>query len=304
MSDPKGTPIIKKVKKVNGSGHHGGAWKVAYADFVTAMMAFFLLMWLLNATSEEQRRGLSNYFGPAGDIFGAGGTGGILGGQSVETEGNFKEARASSPITTGNVKSEASASNTDTDDNDGLGAFEEDIAAEKAIEKAEEELFKKAEEELKKAIQENPELNELAQHLIIDQTPEGLRIQIVDRDKKEMFPNGSSEMFPHTRKLLELVNKVIHKMPNKISITGHTDAKQYANGSKYTNWELSSDRANATRRVMLELGLSPERMVYVSGKAETEPLLKEDPTASQNRRISIILHRREMVKSLRTPQKK
>lgn len=304
MTDPKNAPIVKKIKKVTGGGHHGGAWKVAYADFVTAMMAFFLLMWLLNATSEEQRRGLSNYFGPAGDLFGAGGTGGILGGQSVETDGNFKEARASSPITTGSVKSEASASNTDTDDNDGQGAFEEDLEAEKAIEKAEEELFKKAEEDLKKAIQENPELNELAQHLIIDQTPEGLRIQIVDRDKKEMFPNGSSEMYPHTRKLLELVNKVIEKMPNKISITGHTDAKPYANGSKYTNWELSSDRANATRRVMLELGLSSPRMVYISGKAETEPLLKEDPSAAQNRRISIILHRREMIKSTPSSPKK
>lgn len=293
MADPKNPPIIKKVKKVNDTAHHGGAWKVAYADFVTAMMAFFLLMWLLNATSEEQRRGLSSYFGPSGDLFGVGGSGGILGGHSIETEGNFKETRASSPLTTGSPESEENASEPETKNE----VLEEDLEAEKAIEKAEEVLFKKAEEELKKAIQENPELNELAQHLIIDQTPEGLRIQIVDRDKKEMFPNGSAEMYPYTRKLLEMVNKVIEKMPNKISMTGHTDAKPYASGSKYTNWELSSDRANATRRVMLEMGLSPQRMVYISGKADMEPLLKEDPSASQNRRISIILHRRDTLKT-------
>ena len=295
--------IIKKIKKGGHGGHHGGAWKVAYADFVTAMMAFFLLMWLLNATTEEQRRGISNYFGPVGNVIGAGGTGGILGGNSLEKEGNFRETRASSPLDTHNIRKEGRSESENDDGQEAPSVNEKSeqvqdpetqkklADAQKMVAKYEKERLKEAADRLKQAIQNMPEMKQLAQNLIIDQTPEGLRIQLVDQRKISMFPSGSAEMYPHTHKLLEYVVKVVEKMPNKISITGHTDSKKYSPGAKYTNWELSSDRANATRRALLDLGLESERLLYVAGRADTEPLNKLAPESDQNRRISIVIHR-------------
>jgi len=330
MSDEQPV-IIKKVVKGGGHGHHGGAWKVAYADFVTAMMAFFLLMWLLNASSEDQKRGLSNYFGPAGDMLGAGGTGGVLGGRSIEVEGNFRETRASAPISTSNMShnsdqfdpegtveenslfsqkagdgADAIADHTSEHDSDYQGIdelagvdlmdemtkpeiTEDDM--EEAIEAFEEEAFKEVEEKLRQAVQDIPDLKELVENLIIDMTPEGLRIQIVDQHKRSMFPSGSAIMHAESQKLLQLVAKIVQKLPNKISITGHTDSKPFANKRNYSNWELSTDRANASRRALLSDGLSKTRILYVTGKSDTEPLIPSDPENDKNRRISIILHR-------------
>ena len=311
--------IIKKIIK-GGHGHHGGAWKVAYADFVTAMMAFFLLMWLLNATSEEQKRGISNYFGPAGDMVGAGGSGGILGGLSIESEGNFQKTKASSSMNTGTVKNEASASDTDTDDDDGMDAVkgqdgelspdateleysniigeqtqaDEQFnreAAQEDVEDYEESLFKEAEHLLRQAIQSVPDLKDLAENLIVENTPEGLRIQIVDKNRYSMFPNGSANMNTQAKTLLKQVSKVVEKLPNKISIAGHTDSKPFSNKGGYSNWELSTDRANATRRALLEEGLASNRLVAVVGKADNDPLIIEKPESEQNRRISITLLR-------------
>ena len=297
--------IIKKIKKIAHGGHHGGGWKVAYADFVTAMMAFFLLMWLLNATTEEQRKGISNYFGAV--PIGSGGSGGVLGGLSLEKEGTFNDSRASAPMDSSYVKK---SENDPTDSEEESGEQEQSASsqkdqshpnqteAQKLIEKFESEKFREAEQQLRQAVQQVPDLKDLAQNLIIDQTPEGLRIQIVDQQKLSMFPNGSAEMYPYTRKLLHYVEKIIEKLPNRISITGHTDAKPYGEGAKYTNWELSSDRANATRRVLLEDGLKTERLLYVAGRADTEPLKISPPSSDQNRRISIVLHRTEPQKSI------
>lgn len=303
MSDAQQPIIIKRIKK-GGHGHHGGAWKVAYADFVTAMMAFFLLMWLLNATSEEQKRGLSNYFGPLGQALGAGGTGGMLGGQSVQTpDGNFTDRQASSPMSTEMVESKASASDVDVEEeDDGMeaGKGEEDFDSKKieeAIENFEEQMFREVEEKLKEAIEEIPEIKELAKNLIIDETPEGLRIQIVDKNKLSMFPSGSKKMYPHTRKLLEQVSKIVKKMPNQISIAGHTDSRPYSNQENYSNWELSTDRANACRRALIDFELPKDRILYVVGKAAKEPLITENPADDQNRRISIVLHRTKKKKA-------
>lgn len=316
--------IIKKIIK-GGHGHHGGAWKVAYADFVTAMMAFFLLMWLLNATSEEQKRGISNYFGPAGDMVGAGGSGGILGGLSIETEGNFQKTKSSSPTSTDTVKNEASASDTDTDENEGLKALEgleefssgstdteenkSDAAqtkaedqfnkeeAEEDLGEYEESLFKEAEHLLRQAIQTVPDIKELAENLIVENTPEGLRIQIVDKNRYSMFPNGSSVMNSKAKTLLKQVAKVVEKLPNKISIAGHTDSKPFSNKRGYSNWELSTDRANATRRTLLGEGVASNRLAAVVGKADKEPLIVENPESDQNRRISITLLRAHQKKT-------
>ncbi|MCE2951314.1 MAG: flagellar motor protein MotB [Alphaproteobacteria bacterium] len=327
----KSPVIIKKVIKKGHGGHHGGAWKVAYADFVTAMMAFFLLMWLLNATTEEQKRGLSNYFGPAGDALGAGGSGGVLGGLSIETQGNFRETRASSPITTESTGSGTSATDNDSEDNDathsktgesgesdaslksnktgdmsasGMGQSSEPNFestdtlqgdgfnkndAKDIMEDYEKELFKEAEESLKKAVKEDPNLKDIADNLKIDQTPEGLRIQIIDQGQFSMFPSGSAVMLPKTKEILKQVVKAVQKLPNKISISGHTDAKPYAASNGYTNWELSTDRANSARRELIEDGLFPDRIMSVVGRADREPLLPASPESDQNRRLSIVL---------------
>lgn len=314
MNEKDLTVVIKKIKKSNHEGHHGGSWKVAYADFVTAMMAFFLMMWLLNATSEQQRRGISNYFGPVGEGIGAGGTGGLLGGSALETKGNFNSTKPDSNVNTNHLKNEMTA-DEDEDEEDGNKDFlgdepsnskmqmkaenqkkedikpQELVKAQAIVQKYESQIFTQATHELLQAIQEIPELKELAENLIIDQTPEGLRIQIVDQQRYSMFPRGSFEMYPHTKTLVALVAKVIKKLPNKISITGHTDSFQFSNDKKYSNWELSADRANATRREFLDQGIPQDRMIYVVGKADTEPLVPQDKADDKNRRISIILHR-------------
>jgi chemotaxis protein MotB len=311
-------PIIKKVKKVAGHGHHGGAWKVAYADFVTAMMAFFLLMWLLNATSEEQRRGLSNYFGPLGTKEGAGGAGGVLGGLTIKSEGMFEDQSSSGDGSEqapkkggGDGKSEASAEIQQKAPGDQVEfrnpsqntkkkiADIKDIQA--SIDKYETETFKEVKDSLKQAIEENPELKELSKNLVIDETPEGLRIQIVDQGKFAMFPSGDYKPYPHTMKLLEQVGKIIKKMPNKVSITGHTDANPYRGRVNYSNWELSSDRANAARRALWSYGVEGKQLFYISGKADTEPFLPNDPKSEQNRRISILLYRMKKEGKIATP---
>ncbi len=310
-------PIIKKVKKVGGHGHHGGAWKVAYADFVTAMMAFFLMMWLLSSTSQEQKRGISNYFGPPGDLTGTGGSGGVLAGLTLSTEGllednttkgegktdgthHAKKGFIETPRKSQDDAEQVTETLTQELDESLLSNAENqaDLSEqENEIQKIEKENFKEVEESLKQAIQEDPELKELAKNLIIDETPEGLRIQIVDRDKTSMFKVGQAAPMPHTIKLLKLVARIIKKLPNKVSITGHTDAKPYHNRKDYSNWELSSDRSNAARRYLLKFGLNPERIVYVTGKAATDPLIKDDPFSDQNRRISMILQHMGPIKS-------
>jgi chemotaxis protein MotB len=290
--------IIKKIKKHAG-GHHGGAWKVAYADFVTAMMAFFLLLWLLNATTEEQKMGISNYFAPASPSATNSGSGKPLGGLTLSVEGAMQSS--SSPV--GVVVSIPRPKETEldddeeTDDNpfkipeeelltfDGLG--EEELSERFAeIEEAE---FAKAEKALRQAIAETPELEGFANNVVIDRTPEGMRIQIVDQTQVSMFPRGSSAMYKHTQALMDQVAKVIGNLPNRIAITGHTDATKYANPDGYGNWELSADRANASRRALLDMGLPARRIALVMGKSDREPLIKDNPKDPRNRRIGIVL---------------
>jgi chemotaxis protein MotB len=309
------TPIlIKRIKKGGHDGHHRGAWKVAYADFVTAMMAFFLLLWLLNSTTQEQKRGISAYFGSVGDSIGAGGLGGIMGGLSIEKDGNFRESRTSAIVDMGQINNNDEVNRDKKDNLDEnnsesttqTGALKEKKEstsskeqaqtfskeqAQKELANAEHKMFQAAEKRLREAIEKDPALKNLKDNLLMDETPEGLRIQIIDRDPVSMFPNGSAEMYPHTRQLLKQVASVIQKLPNGISVTGHTDAKPYSRLSPYTNWELSSDRANATRRVLMESQIPDERIRYVVGKADRDPLLPANPMADQNRRISITLLR-------------
>ncbi len=284
------TIIIKKIKK-GGHGHHGGAWKVAYADFVTAMMAFFLLLWLLNSVTQEQLEGISNYFAPASIAETTSGAGGVLGGTSItQTEGAMNSPMSSSEVTVDLPPPRAGSGLQESEETAETEVTEDDAA--EVLRKKEQEQFENAEEELHKTIESMPQLKQLVNSLLVDNTDEGMRIQIVDQDGLAMFPRGSAKMYLHTRRVLELVAGVINKMPQKVAISGHTDSVKFSGGAgDYTNWELSADRANAARRALIELGVDPARLARVVGRAATEPLLKDNPKDAKNRRISIVLLR-------------
>ena len=283
------TAVIKKVKKVVGGGHHGGAWKVAYADFVTAMMAFFLLMWLINTTSPEQKRGIADYFAPASVSRSTQGSDGLLGGTAFQKDGaraSGSNRQVDAELNPENLRSEGGG------DANGEQAGQIDAAstASALASRREGAEFASAEASLRQAMQDLPEFAELSKHLIMDQTPEGLRIQLVDQEGRAMFQGSSAEPLPRTRQLLEAVAKVIDQLPNRVSISGHTDASTPA-GSGYTNWDLSSNRANAARRVLEAEGIDSDRIYQVVGKAASEPLYPDDPEQPANRRISIVLLR-------------
>ena len=306
---PAGTTIIiKKIKKGGHAAHHGGAWKVAYADFVTAMMAFFLLLWLLNVTTDVQKRGIADYFDPTLTSKSTSGAGGVLGGQTIGKPGSEETALTQPSFGVNATSLRQPINGNDTDDDGGTNSDQDsDNAAppiktdkpqkltadefQKQLAEHEQQRFEEAKEALEQAVREVPELRALANNLLIDETSEGLRIQIVDQDKTPMYPLGSAEMLEPSKKLIALVTQVIQKLPNKISITGHTDSTQYALSAKYTNWELSADRANASRRQFLADGLQGSRIDRVGGVADQDPLDKVDPSAPANRRISIILLR-------------
>ena len=282
--------IIKKIKKGGGAGHHGGAWKVAYADFVTAMMAFFLLMWLINTTSPEQKRGIADYFAPASVSETTSGAGGILGGSALGKEGS-KSAGSSDVI---EELAPSSRNPNDGDSKDGSkGKTPAEAAAEalkKAQAQAEEASFQSAAQSLRQALQDMPELAELSKNIIIDETPEGLRIQLVDQEGRSMFNQGQSQPNDRAKLLLRAITKVINQLPNRISIYGHTSAS--TGGAKAdTDWQLSAARADASRKVLQGSGVEADRVYQVSGKANSEPLYPDDPTLPGNRRIAIVLLR-------------
>jgi chemotaxis protein MotB len=281
--------LVKKIKKVQGGGHHGGAWKVAYADFVTAMMAFFLLMWLINTTSPEQKRGIADYFAPASVSETTSGSGGILGGTALGADGS-KSAGSSSIIQelAPDSKNPNNGKNKDASKANSENASTE--ALRKELEKREEAAFASAAQSLRQSLQDMPELAELSKNIIVDQTPEGLRIQLVDQEGRSMFDQGSTKPNPRATLLLRAVSKVINQLPNRISIYGHTSANA-GGGKAEGDWTLSAGRAEASRRVLQGAGVDADRIYQVSGKAASEPLYPDDPTLPGNRRIAIVLLR-------------
>ncbi|PCI00863.1 MAG: chemotaxis protein MotB [Alphaproteobacteria bacterium] len=328
--------IIKKVKKY-AHGHHGGAWKVAYADFVTAMMAFFLLMWLLNVTTKEEKNAISNYFDPTHPKVSASqsGAGGILGGLTVTFEGAMTSDRqapttppdATTPNTgsaIGDQENRTGAEDHDsgsdgpqlqnekTDDpnhdskedsiGNGLNILDEAQKVEVAriqelkekLEAEQDETFEGIKQKIFEEIEKTPELADLKDHLMIDITPEGLRIQIIDKEGRSMFPSGKAAMFGFMSELVKKVTQVISPQPNQISMRGHTDGIPYPKGAAYDNWNLSADRALATRSVMIQSGLSTSRIENVVGRADREHLLPEEPLSPRNRRISVVLLREKL----------
>lgn len=281
------TIVIKKVKKVTGGGHHGGAWKVAYADFVTAMMAFFLLMWLINTTSPEQKRGIADYFAPASVSESTSGSGGILGGTSLGDNGTKSSGSKSVIEQLAPDAPETTATGPSNKSNNLTSATDQALKAEMA--KREDAAFQSAAQSLKQAMQDMPELAELSKQIIIDQTPEGLRIQLIDQEGRSMFEPNSSKPNDRAKLLLRAVSTVINKLPNRITITGHTSA---APGQKSpADWQLSAARADAARAIIQGSGVDGDRVYQVSGKANSEPLYPDDPTLPGNRRIAIVLLR-------------
>jgi chemotaxis protein MotB len=281
--------VIKKVNKVVGGGHHGGGWKVAYADFVTAMMAFFLLMWLINTTSPEQKRGIADYFAPASVSQTTSGSGGVLSGTSLgdpgaKSDSEHSEQKPPPPPSDPSKTGKGAQTNP---------ASAADEAMKQAAAKQEAQDFQSAAESLRQAMQDMPELAELSKQVMVDQTPEGLRIQLVDQEGRSMFDESSTQPNDRARLLLRAVAKVVNQLHNRITISGHTSTTVGAHSGD--DWQLSAGRANASRVILQQAGVDPDRVYQVAGKANADPLYPDDPTLPGNRRIAIVLLREKPV---------
>jgi chemotaxis protein MotB len=275
--------VIKRVKKGGHAGHHGGAWKVAYADFVTAMMAFFLLMWLINTTTPEQKRGIADYFAPQSIAQTVSGSGGIMGGKVMGQDdahagGAQSVMQKQSPPSPDSPAKAMAAGGAEG----GANASSEASAESRS---AQDGAFNHAAEAIHQAVQDNPDLANLSHQVITEKTPQGLRIQLVDQDGRPMFSQGSSDLMPYAKKLLTAVGAIVAALPNRVAIAGHTSGAD----SSSDDWKLSFDRANAARAVLQAGGLPQDRIYETAGKAASEPLLPENPAASANRRLSILL---------------
>ncbi len=349
-SGGNGRAIIVRKEEVVGGGHHGGAWKVAYADFVTAMMAFFLLMWLLNATTEAQRKGLADYFAPASPLSRANSGAGLpLGGKSAFESGDRASDRGANTFIRGRSPPPPSEEDLDGDQPVPAGSSVEGIAgkpgemkgagdsptegagdrasggggvaahvsqtpsnaaflasagsgaAKQAADAAdplspgvkqqrERAAFEQAAQQIREAIARDPALASLGRQLSIDLTPEGLRIQMLDEDRQPMFATGSATLNDRARLLVDKIVPALGRLEGAISIAGYTDAAPFRGGER-SNWELSSERANATRRLLIDVGLPPDRFREVTAHADRDLLLPADPLAAANRRIAIVVLR-------------
>jgi chemotaxis protein MotB len=308
------TVIIKRVEEGGHGDHHGGGWKVAYADFMTAMMAFFLLLWILAASDEEKLRGLADYFTPS--LSEAGGKGhGLLAGMVLGpdgvlsgSDGPMSEVQLPSfgqenpmvvfdsrlrvdvpPIVEFEPAAEMSEGSAEAAEDPAEPASAEQAQILEQLRAQREADLDTVEEEINSALKARPELMDLTQNVRFVRTPEGLNVQIMDHEGRSMFSRGSSMIEDHTRDLIQIIGEAITEMTYPITISGHTDAVPFARSSGYSNWELSADRANATRRILVNSGINPARIESISGMADTLLLTPDQPDAPENRRIDILL---------------
>ena len=275
MSDDSQRPIIVKRVRKAAHGHHGGAWKIAYADFVTAMMAFFLLMWLLGSTTKADLQGIAEFFKTPLKISLMGGSGAgdstsvIKGGGSdiTRAEGQRKHGEE----TTGRKVSD-------------LREAERELAL------REKQVLRELKLKIEGAIAASPTMSQFKNQLLIDITTEGLRVQIVDEQNRPMFAIGSAMLQPYTREIVREIAKVVNEVPNRISLSGHTDATPYSGGEGgYSNWELSADRSNSLRRELIAGGMDDKRIARVVGLSSSVLLDPANPYNPINRRVSIIV---------------
>ena len=274
MADEGLRPIIvKKIKKTAG-GHHGGAWKIAYADFVTAMMAFFLLMWLLGSTTKGDLNGISEFFKTPLKVAMSGGSG--SGDSSSVIQGGGKDlTRRDGQVKKGDTPAEKKTYDLK--------------AAKAALEREEGQRLQTLKAKIEATIEANPLLKKYKNQLLLDITSEGLRIQIVDEQNRPMFALAKAELQPYTRDILHIIAIVLNEVPNKIGLSGHTDSTPYLSDTGYSNWELSSERANASRRELVIGGMADSKVLRVVGLASAANLDRADPFNPINRRISIIV---------------
>ena len=274
--------IVKRIKK-HGGGHHGGAWKIAYADFVTAMMAFFLLMWLLGSTTKGDLNGISEYFKTPLKVALEGGSG--SGDSSSVIKGGGKDLTRQE----GQVRA--------TDDPAVKKTFNL-TAAKQALEAEEAKRLQALKERIETKIDSNPLLKKYKNQLLLDLTRVGLRIQIVDEHNRPMFALASATLQPYTKDILHEIGATLNDVPNKIGLSGHTDSTPYLSDAGYSNWELSADRANASRRELIAGGMNEDKILRVVGLASAAHLDKKDPFNPINRRISIIVMNKKTEESV------
>jgi chemotaxis protein MotB len=266
--------IVKRIKKVAG-GHHGGAWKIAYADFVTAMMAFFLLMWLLGSTAKGDLSGISAYFASPLQVAMGGGSG--AGDASSVVQGGGQDlTRQAGQVRRGDTAAERRTY-----------ALK---AAQAEFEREEIAKLRVLKEKIEDQLSANPGLKAFKSQIRLDITSEGLRIQIVDEKNRPMFALAHAQLQDYTRNILEEIGRTLNEVPNHISIAGHTDGRAYSGGERgYSNWDLSSERANAARRAMVEAGLDQDKVIRIVGLGSTVLFNPDDPLDPMNRRISIVV---------------
>ena len=264
MSEDSRRIIIIKRPVMMAAGHHGGGWKIAYADFMTAMFAFFLVMWLLSSSSPKQLTGIAEHFKmPLNQA--------LKGGPAINNSPSVIPGGGDPIAIKDEIKRPQNDDDADTDADDV-------------------KRIDQLKQQLDQMIESSPVLKQFRPQLLIDITPEGLRIQIVDSSKRPMFDRSSAVVVSYMRNILREISPVINAQPNKITLAGHTDATQYAQGDKsYSNWELSADRANASRRELIAGGLQEIKVLRVMGVASSMNLNQDDPFAPINRRISIVV---------------
>ena len=283
--------IIKKVKKA-AHAHHGGAWKIAYADFVTAMMAFFLLLWLISMTTPEQKEGLADYFAPSNVSLSTSGSGGMMGGQALDIDGAKMAGSAVDgmrDITMAPESQSHGAPNSDSGGRDGVQGEEtaQDGSANAELKAAKDREFHSAAASIRQAWQELPDITSIQDNLLLEVTEEGLDIQIVDQTGRPMFPEGSKYPTEDARQAIAALGPILQKLSNQITISGHTAAGGTYSNPRYGSWELSSDRANVVRSLLGEFGLSDDRISSVIGRSTADPFFPNDPYQAANERIKI-----------------
>lgn len=277
MTKPLQPIIIKKVKKA-AHGHHGGAWKIAYADFVTAMMAFFLLMWLISMTTQEQKNGLAEYFAPTTSLSpGTSGSGGILLGTALDVSGSKSSAPRDAALGTTKPEDGARLAPGRASDREASRQAASVQANHSAI------------ASIRQALQNMPEFAELSRNIVIEPTKDGLDVSLVDQDGRSMFPENSVDPYERTRLVLEALAPTLRRLPNRLSITGHTAALRPGSARAVNSWSLTSGRALAVREILSAAGFPNDRFFAVVGRADTEPVFPDNPYLSPNRRVTIKL---------------
>ncbi len=289
--------IVKKIIDEGHAGAHGGAWKIALADMMTAMMAFFLLMWLLGATNADQRKSIADYFKPTSltksaiTVNNTSGSTGLMGGQSIIDETALPMAAAQTSLFQVLQPRENTGSKDSDKDKEKSDALSQEEKARIASE-SDKSNFEKLEKELKEKLSQNSELAKLKENVVFSREKDGLRIEIIDKADFSMFGLGDTQLTPKSMALIEEISRSLSVMPNSIRVRGHTDAQAFA-GTGRNNWSLSAERADITRQIMIRKGVEESKITRIEGVADKEPFVASDPLDSRNRRISVTVQYRE-----------